>query len=194
MSTERCTECGSETVIVGRLDNITMARCMFCGNIDEVKSGSDFVKRCKCGGTMVVNQKYLVCGLCGDHERIQDEHIPKGYSDSYIQIKTPPLKYASNTCNTCNGKEEISNGSGPNTEYMDCAVCNENVSHPSHYNKGDIECIDAIASAITNLEGEEAFYTGNVIKYMWRWKEKNGIEDLEKAKFYIDLLVDHLRK
>ena len=66
---------------------------------------------------------------------------------------------------------------------------NENVSNPKHYNMGKIECIDAVESAITGLEGIEAFCTANAIKYLWRWKYKNGAEDLEKAKWYIDRLL-----
>ena len=60
------------------------------------------------------------------------------------------------------------------------------VNHPSHYNQGGIECIDAIKAATANLTGEEAFCTGNALKYLWRWKEKNGIEDLDKAIWYIN--------
>lgn len=60
---------------------------------------------------------------------------------------------------------------------------------PSYYNQGKIECIDAIEAATINLVGIESFCTGNVIKYMWRWKEKGGLNDLEKAKNYIDLLI-----
>lgn len=66
--------------------------------------------------------------------------------------------------------------------------------HPPHYNKGTIECIEAIKSAIIGLNPNEAFYTGNVIKYMWRWKEKGQIKDLQKAKTYIDMLIEDLRK
>ncbi len=65
----------------------------------------------------------------------------------------------------------------------------DNVNHPSHYNQGGIECIDAIEAATTNLKGIESFCTGNAIKYLFRWKEKNGAEDLKKAKWYIDRLI-----
>ena len=41
-----------------------------------------------------------------------------------------------------------------------------------------------------DLEGAEAFYAGNVIKYVLRWNHKNGIEDLEKAKIYIDKIIE----
>lgn len=63
------------------------------------------------------------------------------------------------------------------------------VNHPSHYCQGGIECIDAIQSAVSRLSGVEAWLTGSVIKYLWRWKMKNGLEDLRKARFYLDRLI-----
>lgn len=66
---------------------------------------------------------------------------------------------------------------------------NDNVSPPSHYCHGGIECIDAIESATHDLTGAEAVLTGQVIKYLWRWKWKNGVEDLRKARFYLDRLI-----
>lgn len=70
----------------------------------------------------------------------------------------------------------------------------ETVNHPDHYNQGGIECIDAIESATIGLEGVEAFYTGNIIKYIWRWKYKNGIEDLKKIQFYLNRLIGYLER
>ena len=54
----------------------------------------------------------------------------------------------------------------------------ERVNHPPHYNAGGIECIDALEAATSGLQGIEAFCTANAIKYLWRWKLKNGEEDL----------------
>lgn len=61
--------------------------------------------------------------------------------------------------------------------------------NPDHYKQGSVECIDALESATINLKGIEAVCTANAIKYLWRWKEKNGNEDLVKAKWYIDRLL-----
>lgn len=72
-------------------------------------------------------------------------------------------------------------------------VC-DMVNHPAHYTKGDIECIDAIAAAVTDLTGIEAVCTGNIIRYIWRWKHKNGLEDVKKCRWYIDLLINKLQK
>lgn len=63
------------------------------------------------------------------------------------------------------------------------------VNHPSHYTSGKVECIDALESATVNLSGIEAVCTANAIKYLWRWKQKNGIEDLRKARWYINKLI-----
>ena len=64
----------------------------------------------------------------------------------------------------------------------------DNVNSPNHY-QGKVECIDCIESATAGLNGIEAFCTGNAIKYLYRWKKKNGIEDLKKAKWYIDKII-----
>lgn len=66
----------------------------------------------------------------------------------------------------------------------------EMVNHPSHYTSGKVECIDAIESATGDLIGIEAVCTANVIKYVWRWKLKNGVEDLEKASWYLNKLIE----
>ena len=66
----------------------------------------------------------------------------------------------------------------------------DTVNHPSHYTTGKVECIDAIESATVNLTGIEAVCTGNSIKYIWRWKQKNGVEDLKKAQWYINRLIE----
>lgn len=69
---------------------------------------------------------------------------------------------------------------------------NNKIDHPDHYTHGGIECIDAIEAATTGLEGAEAVCTGNALKYLWRWKFKNGVEDLLKAMWYIQRLIDLL--
>lgn len=64
------------------------------------------------------------------------------------------------------------------------------VDHPSHYTSGGIECIDAIASALScHKDPMAAWLTGQIMKYIWRWPLKNGLEDLKKARFYLDRLI-----
>jgi hypothetical protein len=64
----------------------------------------------------------------------------------------------------------------------------ERVNHPDHYNAhpAGVECI-------TVVEGFN-FNVGNAIKYLWRWKEKNGVEDLRKAVWYINRLISKQTK
>lgn len=66
------------------------------------------------------------------------------------------------------------------------------VNHPSHYTKGDVECIDAIESATTGKSGIEAVCVANVIKYLWRYEEKGGLESVRKAQWYLNKLISEL--
>lgn len=67
------------------------------------------------------------------------------------------------------------------------------VNHPSHYqSESGLEVIDVIKAFTSNLTGIEATDTGNVLKYMCRWKNKNGVEDLKKAKWYLEHLIDNV--
>ena len=68
------------------------------------------------------------------------------------------------------------------------------VNHPQHYTQGGIECIDALKAATVGKRGIEAVCVANVIKYLWRYEEKNGIEDVRKAKWYIERLLMELEE
>ena len=66
------------------------------------------------------------------------------------------------------------------------------VSPPSHYqSENGLEVIDVIEAFTSDLNGIEAVDTGNVIKYICRWKKKNGVQDLKKAMWYLQHLIDH---
>lgn len=68
------------------------------------------------------------------------------------------------------------------------------VSHPAHYqNETGLEVIDVIEAFTFDLKGIEATDTGNVLKYICRWKNKNGVQDLEKARWYLEHLIDHIK-
>lgn len=69
------------------------------------------------------------------------------------------------------------------------------VSHPDHYqSQQGLEVIDIIEAFTADLKGIEATDTGNIIKYILRWPKKNGLQDLEKAKWYLTHLIDRLEK
>jgi hypothetical protein len=61
------------------------------------------------------------------------------------------------------------------------------VNQPPHYNKSSIECIHAIEAATE--DGYEYYLQGNIIKYLWRYRYKNGVEDLKKAQWYLKDLI-----
>lgn len=93
--------------------------------------------------------------------------------------------------------------SEPTKDIPLCAYCNKpvygkecncrNVNHPNHYSQGKIECIEAMKSMLTKEEFR-GFLRGSIFKYQWRVMDKNGIEDLEKAKWYLDYLIKELRE
>lgn len=69
------------------------------------------------------------------------------------------------------------------------------VNHPPHYqSETGLEVIDVIEAFTDGLNGIEATDTGNVIKYICRWKGKNGLQDLNKAKWYLEHLIKHIEE
>ena len=69
----------------------------------------------------------------------------------------------------------------------------DNVNCPKHYCKGGVESIDFVRAAVSNLSGFEAVCVANIIKYMWRYKEKNGLEDVMKAGKYLEWLQEEVK-
>lgn len=64
------------------------------------------------------------------------------------------------------------------------------VNHPAHYEKGDVECIDAIRASMTE-EAFNGYLKGNVLKYIWRYESKGKpTEDLRKAQWYLNKLIE----
>lgn len=69
------------------------------------------------------------------------------------------------------------------------------VNHPPHYKtENGLETIDVIEAFTADLKGIEATDTGNIIKYICRWKKKNGLQDLKKAQWYLNHLITHVEK
>ena len=73
-------------------------------------------------------------------------------------------------------------------EQSDNKELEDMVNHPPHYNKAGIECIDAIKAMPD--DGFEYYLQGNIMKYLWRYRYKNGVEDLNKAQWYLKKLID----
>lgn len=65
----------------------------------------------------------------------------------------------------------------------------DKTTNPDYYTSGKVECIDAIESALGKT-GLCDFCTGNIIKYLWRWRSKGGELDLKKARWYLNHLIE----
>ena len=97
----------------------------------------------------------------------------------------PALEYADGSNSWyLNGKLHREEVMGNNTK--------DNVNSPSHYNQAGIECIDAIKASLG--DGYQDYCKGNVMKYLWRYKYKNGIEDLKKAQWYLNSMIYSLQE
>lgn len=77
----------------------------------------------------------------------------------------------------------------PSDHRSSTSLKHDPVSHPAHYTSGGIECIDALKAALT-WEEFQGFCKGNVLKYVWRANLKGGDEDLKKALWYLDHLIN----
>ena len=95
--------------------------------------------------------------------------------------------------NLYESKDGVPTSSSPRTGLYESK--DKMVSHPGHYisNTG-LEVIDVIEAFTDGLNGIEATDTGNVIKYICRWKAKGGIQDLEKCIWYLQHLIRYLEK
>jgi len=92
-------------------------------------------------------------------------------------VRYDPLSHI--CCGDCEDYERKSNESN-----------HDAVNHPNHYCKGGVECLDAIKAALGDKY--EGFLAGNVLKYVYRYPDKNGVEDCKKARFYLDKLIEVL--
>ena len=93
--------------------------------------------------------------------------------------------------------ENVSNTKNEN-EFLKAIVINKDqndsaVDHPDHYTQGGIECIKAIEASMTPEEFQGSC-KANVFKYLWRWRNKNGLEDLKKARVYLNWLIESVEK
>ncbi len=101
-----------------------------------------------------------------------------------MEVTKTPLK----SVGTPNNKQYVADNSS-----FSMPLPADNVNHPKHYTQGGIECIDALKAATIGKTGIEAVCVANIIKYLWRYEEKNGVEDCLKARWYLDRLIKELK-
>ena len=80
----------------------------------------------------------------------------------------------------------ISLGTLPADDTLD-----DTVNHPAHYTQGAVECIEAIKASMSVTE-YRGYLKGNAMKYLWRYQFKGGVEDLKKARWYLDRLIEEV--
>lgn len=91
--------------------------------------------------------------------------------------------------------EEYTNelGKALRKKLIEASEKQDNVNHPNHYKTGGIETIDYIKAKL-GVEGTINYCMGNVMKYTSRWQDKNGLEDLEKADWYLDYAITLMKE
>ena len=121
--------------------------------------------------------------LCSDGCPMKNLCNGTSYNCEWNEMTDNMLNKCLDVIRATNSKEQETNLSDTKSDM----VC-----HPAHYNQGKVECIDAMAAATVNKRGIEAVCVSNVIKYLWRYEAKNGLEDVKKAQFYLNRLIDEL--
>jgi hypothetical protein len=122
---------------------------------------------------------YRVCNRC-EHEELDEDEEP--CNDCFDIVGHPNWK--AKDCQDCTTQHDSVDA---------CYDCKSNIDHPTHYNTGKIETIVYIEDNLTK-EQYEGFLQGNIIKYISRFRHKNGLEDLEKTKWYLEKLIESWQK
>lgn len=106
------------------------------------------------------------------------DKIPNAFTEPMAPKLNPPHETRTTDYSAKSVSERLSKG-------MD------NINHPTHYNHGGIETLDYIKAKAPHYE---SYAIGNIIKYVSRYQHKNGLEDLKKAQFYLNDLVEEMEK
>ena len=124
----------------------------------------------------------LQCGDCEDFEPIDvDDNTESGYDAANAITESLSSSFISTV--------QTESPAEANAEASE-KVEDDAVNHPSHYCQGGIECIDCIKAALG--ENYIGFLIGNVIKYAYRYKDKDGVRDLRKASVYLNWAIKEL--
>jgi len=107
--------------------------------------------------------------------------------EPYVLAKTPSGKYDAVPMSQA--------GAMSQAEAMKQMIYADEIHHPDHYTWKGTECKDVIETMVTGLSGIEAYYMGNIIKYLYRYPKKGTLEtDLAKAAQYMDFLKEYFEK
>lgn len=208
----RCEDCGVEFSIGDDIFDMVMIYCPCCGDIysNPVTDGHNYIRFGLENATIhlktpdEVNEEKeklrmaqnLVRNVIKDGEEMEKSH--NSYKSAVDAVKKYKKEWGSEdldkAIDRAFGFTNPYAFKAMNEVYDNYESEDKNVSHPSHYQSDSgVEVIDVIEAFTKGLEGIEATDTGNVIKYICRWKNKNGAQDLEKAMWYLQHLLNHVR-
>ena len=114
--------------------------------------------------------------------------LKRGEKMTYEEVLNR-LKTCVNECDDCLTCKAMEDAIENAIEIIKKYVPIDEVQHPSHYTQGSIECIEAIRASMA-ADGFCDYCKGNIIKYIWRWRDKGGVEDLKKASVYLGWLIN----
>lgn len=87
--------------------------------------------------------------------------------------------------------QELTEKSNNSLIEINSVTASDNIKSPNHYvSDSGIEVFDVQEAFIHELKGMSASYWCNIVKYILRFQRKNGVEDLKKAKYYLEKLID----
>ena len=115
-----------------------------------------------------------------------DNSFGEDKEDYYILAEDEEDKRTVNDLNVNSYETKLVTEDEKDTEEPVIQRTTDNVNHPDHYNYGDIEIIDFIEQVTQHYNSDVAYHIGNAIKHLARSPHKNGKEDIEKARWYID--------
>lgn len=138
---------------------------------------------------------YGKTGDCVAYARLYPKEVARLLGFEVIEDDTPAVAEAVEE-NSEDAKPKrrtlgVSNPTDDMTEYVEKyleAVKPDPVNRPAHYTSGGIECINAMQAAF-GVEAVKDFCLCNAFKYLWRHRNKNGVEDLKKARWYLNRLI-----
>ena len=147
--------------------------------VDNREDAESIIKRmmelCETYGYATISDLYEIAGVPYEHSYTHDRQGWTSVED-FKTIQTDHERFIIHT---------------PDPKEVGRVDSNDNVNHPEHYmSYTGLETIDVIEAFTSDLTGMDAVCTANVIKYICRWKHKNGLEDLKKAQWYLNRLIE----
>lgn len=167
------------------MDFLTIGKWYNC--IDLECNGSKFVA----DNGLMYHMDFSGSSLLGGYS-VERKEFPEGFSPNEVDqaIFSQHLNDIPEEPSDYNFAQSLKESLSEAVEIVKSKGIVDNVNSPSHYNTGgSIECIDYIKDFL-NEEEYIGYLRGNIAKYLHRWRYKNGLEDLEKAKVYLGWLID----